>query len=238
LKKWGIDFSDLYALDHQDVFICALERYAQAVGKKIPGEKTPFNEFYYPMIKACLKQFDLKFIHLVRNPFDVMASYKHFNAFKNQKKYKLNPIAAHIANWQRSVSMGLARSHQNPAEYYLIPYEELASDPEDQTKKLCEFIGVEFEKERMLMMADYAGYKDNTSFKQSRNQADRPYKSIRKPQSRKHHLNSSEIRRVGQKCGELALALGYQDQDFRSFAPEKPSPSIFKKLKGFVRRYI
>ena len=100
LEKWGIDFSDLYTLDHQKAFIRTLERYALAIGKEIPGEKTPFNEFYYPMIKDCLKEFDLKFIHLVRNPLDVMASYKHFSSRKNQKKYKLNSIKAHIVNWQ------------------------------------------------------------------------------------------------------------------------------------------
>jgi hypothetical protein len=44
LKEWNVDFSDLYAAQPAKVFIQTLTRYAENVGKEIPGEKTPQND--------------------------------------------------------------------------------------------------------------------------------------------------------------------------------------------------
>ena len=238
LRSWNIDFSNLYSYEHQKAFIKALIRYTESIGKDIPGEKSPLNEFFYDIILDWLRDFEIRFIHLVRNPFDVMASYKYFNFLKNKRKSTLNSINAHIINWNRSVSMGLARSYYNPSKYYVLKYEDLASDPVGKTKELCEFIGVNFEKERMLRLSDYSGYNDNTSFKKNSGKSHKDYRGINKPESRKHYLDGSEIRRVVTVCGELALALGYKDTDFHQFPPEQPSLSAFKNFKKYVRNLL
>ena len=238
LNKWNINFSDLRNLDHREVFIQSLQRYADKIGKEIPGEKTPFNEFYYDIFKEWLKNFDLKFIHLVRNPFDVMASYKHFQRVKNKQNYNIRNISRHIINWQRSVSMGLARAYMFPSLYYLLKYEDIAFDPESRTREICSFLGVDFEKERLLNFSDYAGHKDNTSFPENDLEKHRVYNTIRRPESRKHHLDKSEIQQIVTICGELANALGYNDPGFLSFPPEGPNLDITQKLKQYFKTRI
>jgi hypothetical protein len=238
LKEWNVDFSDLYAAQPAKVFIQTLTRYAENVGKEIPGEKTPQNEFFFDLIKEWLKDFDIKFVHLVRNPFDVMASIKHFQAVKNMNKYKFQNFSEHIVNWKRSVSMGLARAYVDPQKYFVLKYEDLASEPSRMTSELCEFIGVDFEEERMLSMTNYEGHKDNTSFPLNGDKQFRPSQGIRKPKSRKDHLSRGEIIRICDGCQELALAMGYKESEFQTQPPETSKGRFLTKLKQWIRAHI
>jgi hypothetical protein len=235
LKRWGIDLSDLRSCDHREAFIGALARYTESVSKEIPGEKTPLNEFYYDIIQEWLRDFELKFIHVVRNPLDAMASFKHFTTRRDDRKSYAG-ISAHSRNWARSVSMGLARAHRNPEGYYVLKYEDLATNPVSVTQDVCAFLGIAFEKERMLGLSDFEGHRDNTSFPQNRGRTHEKYSDIRKPESRKHYLTDSEIHIVNSTCGELALALGYQDEDFEFLPPERASLGIMRRLRQAVKR--
>lgn len=238
LKRWDIDLSDLCSRGHREAFICALVRYAEHVGKTIPCDKSPLNEFYYDIAQEWVNGAELKFVHMVRNPFDVMASYKH-STIRGDDRYKAYPgILAHCRNWNRSVSMGLARAHYNPQGYYLLKYEDLAIDPVRITSELCSFLGVGFEKERMLSLADYAGHRDNTSFPQEHSRQHESYAAIRQPKSEKHLLTTSELHTVSSICGELAKALGYGDGDYRSLPPERLPLGSKERLKRVVRRRI
>ena len=78
LEPWGVDFSDLYSCPFQEAFIKAILRYKTNVGKEIAGEKSTYYEFFYDTLQEWLSDFNFKFIHLIRNPFDVMASHKYF----------------------------------------------------------------------------------------------------------------------------------------------------------------
>lgn len=231
LKQWNIDFSDLYAREPKDVYVQALLRYAESVGKEHTGEKTPLNEFYYDTLQEWLQDFELKFIHMVRNPFDVMASQKHMPERKNQTL----DFAMHCRNWLRSVSMGLAREHSDPQGYTLLKYEDLTDDAASVTQKLCEFLGVDFEADRMLNLSDFSGYKDNTSFANPSNHNGKQDAPIRQSRSRKGHLTNEEQRLVASMCGELAHALGYIDEDFRLSRPETESFGFVGRLKRIAR---
>lgn len=241
VRLWGVDLSDLYSREHQDAFINTLVRYTESVGKEIPGEKSPRNEFYYDIIQEWLKDFELKFIHLVRNPFDVMASYK-YAVFHGDRRSRRPATPNRCRNWCRSVAMGLARAHFNPEEYHLLKYEDLIADPISTTLELGAFLGVDFEKERMLSGLDFRKYKDHTSFPQTIRKGQNDHSIIRPVESRKHHLTDSEIHLVGSICGELAWALGYDDEDFRPFPLERPSEhpdsNIRRRLGRVVRKYI
>jgi len=238
-RWWNVDFSDLYSREHRDVFITSLVRYTESVGKEIPGEKSPLNEFYYDIIQEWLKDFELKFIHLVRNPFDVMASYKHATLGGKRSIRPATPEGCR--NWYRSVAMGLARARFNPEGYYLLKYEDLATDPISKTREVCAFLGVDFEKERMLSTSDFREHRDNTSFQQATGKRHNEYSVIRLAESRKHQLTDSEIHVVSSICGELAWALGYDDEDCRPSLPERPSKSlgsnVKRKLGRVVRKY-
>jgi hypothetical protein len=242
LEKWNVDFSDLYTCKHRDVFVNTLLRYTERVGKQIPGEKTPLNEFYYDIALEWLSDFDVKFIHLVRNPFDVLASYKHapFRA-KNDRGLDLVSMTALTKKWPRSVTLGLARVYSGPERYILLRYEDLATDPIDATQALCTFLGIDFEQERMLNLSDFSGHADNTSFPQLSEESRRSYGAVQLPQSRKQHLTESEIRIVSSICGELALALGYNDNDFKSSSSESSlgvQAKLKRKLRQLARNYV
>jgi hypothetical protein len=230
LAQWNLDLSDLYDLDPREVYVKTLQRYADQRGKKIPGEKTPYNEFYLDTIETWLEGFEFKFILMVRNPFDVLASYKHkpfgVGIDPNDDAW----IPAFVENWRRSVSMGLAKANTQPEHYAVLKYEDLTRDTITKTKELCHFLGIEFEKERMLSFSDFANNKDNTSF--SSDQQTQAQGKIYQPPSRKKHLTKTEIEAVRSTCGELAWALGYLDEDFT------PSPPLQRSQPKLEKRFL
>jgi hypothetical protein len=237
VKKWEVDLAPYRDSTPQEAFVGVLEDYTKKVGKEISGEKTPLNEFFFDELLKYFAEHELRFIHLVRNPFDVLASYKHMKVLKRDQNYDLNEISFHMRNWQRSMILGLARANTHPDQYLVLRYEALATEPVALTKKICEFIGVDFEEERMLQLSDYSGHRDNTSFATAQGSEHETYQAIKAPVSRKGHLNETEIRRICETCGEAARAFGYDDPDFEVFPPERGNSggSVYKKLKGLAR---
>lgn len=231
-KFWRIvDFSDLYDKEHRDAFIETLVRYAKGTDKEIPGAKSPYNEFYFDVLQNWLKEFELKFIHIVRNPFDMMASLRHspFHRYKLKKKFE-DDVLVHSRNWCRSVSMGSSRALLNQGEYYLLKYEDLVTNPRDTTQSLCAFLGVDFQEERMLNRVDYQYHNSNTSFpKAPEKRKSKDY--VYELSTRKHYLTDSEIQVISSICGELGQVLEYEDQDLRSFPYERPRLSVKRKLR-------
>jgi len=236
LKQWNMDFAPFSSLPHGEAFIKTLTCYAENCGKEIPGEKTPLNEFYYNLIQAWLHDYDLKFLQLVRNPLDVMASYKHA-PFRRGERGEGFDVPAQCRDWHRSVSLGLARSYANPTGYCLVKYEDLTVDPIASTQRACGFLGVPFEEARMLNLSDFAGHADNTSFTHTSEHSHGRYATIHQLAARKHHLTEAEREAVGRLCGELAQALGYDDVDLRPPDVETSPPGLIAKLKGIARKY-
>jgi len=236
LERWGVELSDLCSRGHREAFIEALLRYAEHVGKEIAGEKTPRNEFYYDTIKEWLRDFELRFVHVVRNPIDTMASFKHSTIRHNKGRGGFPGLSAHSRNWVRSVSMALARAYHDAERYHVLKFEDLLADPISTTRELCAFLGVDFEQEQMLHLSDFEGRRDNTSFPQERRARHEEYGAIRQLESRKQYLTDVEIRTVSAICGELAHALGYEDDSFSSSPPEYPDSGIIGKLNRAVER--
>jgi len=215
LEKWGLDLTSYYDDDPGSVYVRVLERYASKANKSIPGEKTPSNEFYYTEIKEALKDYNLKFVHMIRNPFDVMASYKHMQAMTGGSE--LNRIRHQIGKWVESVSLANERALTDPEHYKVVRHEDMASDPVTTARSLCEFIGVEFEENRMLDLADFSGHRDNSSFPDDSGSGHLSHGLIKAPVSRKSYLSSAEIRQVSMSCGVRATESGYSDPDFLAY---------------------
>jgi hypothetical protein len=235
LKEWNTDFSGLHSLEPREAFVTALLRYAEETGKEIPGDKTPHYEFHYDLVRKWLQGYDLRFLQVVRNPLDVMASYKHAR-FRRERRGEAFNIAARCQEWQRSTFLGLARTYSDPRGYHLVKFEDLTSDPVGVTRRLCAFLGVAFEEERMLNLVDFALY-DNTSFDPT---SDRGHhgRAIRKLESRKHHLTDSEKTTVASLCGELAGALGYDADEFTHPSSEKVTGGLLSKVADIVKRVL
>ena len=114
LKSWNMDFMPFYGLSHAAAFRGALGCYTESLGKEIPGEKSPLNEFHYDLIEQWLEDhYAIRFLQLVRNPLDVIASHKHA-PFRRDERGTLADLPSKCGRWLRSVSLGLARGYAYP----------------------------------------------------------------------------------------------------------------------------
>jgi hypothetical protein len=227
--KWCVkDFSDLFDKSHAEAFRDSMIRYAAGIGKKIPAAKAPCSEFFYEIYQEWLQDFDLRFVHVVRNPFDVMASLKKSSYHKDMFAFE-NTIDLQSKNWRRSTSIGLALGLIKPENYRMIQYEKFVEDPTSYTKAICSFLQVEFEAERMLNRVDYSYHDTNTSFPTDKKENTQG-RYIYRAESRKSFLNKSEIEVVCRNCGETAKTLGYEDKEFRISPPLYP-----QKMKTTAR---
>ncbi len=178
-------------------------------GRPIAGEKSPLNEFWYDELTRWLQGDQVRFVHLVRNPIEVVASFKHAR-FRWARGGRLGRSLLDVlaTNWVRSAGLGLARQFRDPAGYRLLRYEDLVAEPEAQVAGLCRFLGLEGDP-RALLEPSADRYHNNSSFPEETRAAARVAGVIVQPESRAHRLSRRETRRVSAVVGELATALGY-----------------------------
>lgn len=227
LGQWEIELSDLYDRDPGEAFVTALRRYRDKLGKDICGEKSTYYEFYYPELERWLKGFDFRFIHLLRNPIDVVASFKYFLG-----EPRPVDVATIARNWYRSAALGLARSLYTPDRYRVVRYEDLVLEPVSSVESVCRFLGVAFEEERMLHAVEFGKQSPNTSFPAGEMDRRADYDLIRRMPSRKEYLTSGELAELNEGCGELALACGYDDEVFtgRPLSRSEGSGGLFGRI--------
>lgn len=241
-KLWDSkDFAALFDMNHGDAFRATLIRYAEDAGKDIPGAKAPFCEFYINAYQDWLSGDDLRFIYVLRNPFDVMASLKHSHIHTNWHRFR-DLIAVQSRNWLRSASVIMAKAYRQPDNVFVLRYEDFVGDPIRFGAEMCEFLGVSFEQEDMLNRIGYAYHDTNTSFPDSFAEREDKSTYIYQAKSRKPSLSRDEIKLISQICGETALSLGYEDADLELRAPEKMHQvhllTKIRRLPGRIYRRI
>lgn len=112
-------------------------------------EKTPKNIRVFKEISH-LFEGHVRLIHIVRDGRAVVCSHHPNDA----SRYYVSP-----ERWVADVSAGLEFGDGA----LLIRYEDLASAPEESLRRLCEFIGEEFD-ERMLSFEEYSSVKENKAW--------------------------------------------------------------------------
>ena len=127
-------------------FIKILQNLAEEQGKSIFLEKTPEHLYHIDYIEKIVTE--VRFIHILRNGSDVVASlYEVTRKYPNAGWSGAWSLDWCIERWIQAVDM--TRSHLHKPNHILIRYEQLVEDPQTELEKLCEFIGIEF-TERML----------------------------------------------------------------------------------------
>jgi len=98
------------------------------------GDKTPLNSFYLSKIVNVFP--DAKFIHLIRDPVDVLHSYlKHDIA---------DDLDSAVARWRGSIES--VREFEATSDAVLeIRYEEFVSDPESSIQSVCDFLDMQLD---------------------------------------------------------------------------------------------
>lgn len=113
-------------------------------GARIWGDKNPDNIFH---VDTILKYFpNAKLIHIVR---DVRAVYNSVNtkAISQFGKRLRAQVLLVTKRWSQVVD--IAEKYRHDKQFYTVYYEQLVSNPEEQLKGVCSWLGIDF-NEQML----------------------------------------------------------------------------------------
>ncbi len=97
-------------------------------------EDTPENLLRYHELLRLFP--NMRFIHIYRDPRDVVASYRHFRWGGDTVETIAQRVAGMLNRWVN------IRSSLAPGDYFEISLEELAVHPEPNLKGICEYIGL------------------------------------------------------------------------------------------------
>ena len=127
-------FSEIAASKHKRIFV----------------EQTPW---YGQRIDVLNQLFpDAKYIHMVRDGRDVAISFA-------RTPWWHDDIGANLERWHAEVRQIIDTSNRilNPGQILQVRYEDLVEQPENGLRRICGFLGVDFE-EAMLNPATYIDY--------------------------------------------------------------------------------
>lgn len=107
------------------------------------GDKTPLNTLYINEIFEVFP--NAKFIHITRDPYDVIHSYVKSGIYTNYRDA--------AKRWKISIEKATEFGEKYPNNYYEVEYEQLVDNPELCIQKVCKFLAIEYE-ENMIQMSD------------------------------------------------------------------------------------
>ncbi|NUR87825.1 MAG: sulfotransferase [Nonomuraea sp.] len=115
----------------------AFQMYAGRFGKARWGDKRPSYVRKVPLVRRLFP--DAQFIHLIRDGRDCVAS------LKEMPWYHLDTFHA-VSAWAEAMDAGVELRKDLPEDsYYELRYEDLTDDPATEMKKLCHFLGEDFD---------------------------------------------------------------------------------------------
>ena len=142
IKRWGLGISVAHFCERlrdfsvRGVIEHLFQLYAEKEGKTRWGDKTPEHVFFLKEIKTVFPE--ARLIHLVRDGRDVAESL--MRVF-----FGPNTIDRAALAWEKSVlTFREFKSHLKSTEYLEIHYENLVRSPEQELKKIFDFLGEEF----------------------------------------------------------------------------------------------
>jgi len=144
IVRWGlgVDVDTLEAesetRDFKGPFAVLHRAYAEKTGKPRWGEKSPRNSYWMDEIVEDFP--DAQFIHIVRDGRDMAIDIADSPQMRPYSLY----TGAHV--WARYLtairdSAGRLASTQ----YHEVKYEALCADPEGELKKMCDFLGEDYD---------------------------------------------------------------------------------------------
>jgi hypothetical protein len=119
-----------------DVFVAVVEHFRVA-GCARAIEKTPRHVLHMNVIGEVFP--DAMFVNVVRDPVDVASSLQQVPFRSSQS------MLSHAQRWRESVEVARAYALEHPDRIRTVTYESLVRDPEAELRKLCGFVGLEYE---------------------------------------------------------------------------------------------
>ena len=189
-------------------------------GKRYFAEKTPDNLLVFYTLFELFPE--ARFIHVVRNPLDVVASYLKVGRRGDKESVQFPQFhSAHFAarTWLKKVNTlwGHKDGFDDPAfrkNYLEIKYEDLVRQPETEIAKLCAWLGVAFEPEQVISSSGKKLEGDPASLGGVFYTEAEYYRPIDDSAvgSYQQHLTRAEIRDVVNVAGPLMVEKGYLSQ--------------------------
>lgn len=144
-SRWGLPVEDVARRWHErppdtlpELIYGVHAVYAEREGKPFVGDKTPFYVSGMPTLAAAFPS--ARFLHIVRDGRDTALSLLDRTY---RPPYTLSGAAIF---WQRRLAAGLAGSRRlGDGRFTEIRYEDLLDDPEGVLRKVCTFLGLDYD---------------------------------------------------------------------------------------------
>jgi len=101
------------------------------------GDKTPLNTLFISNIATVFP--NAKFIHIVRQPHDAIASYIKSGIYGD--------VDSAASRWVESVTTARKFGIENPTRFLEVKYEDLVIDPVNTIKLVCSFLNVKYQED-------------------------------------------------------------------------------------------
>lgn len=132
--------------EYADAYRRVLDRIAIERGVRNWLEKTPEHLHYLDLIAETIP--DARFIHIVRNGSNVVASLARSVAEGPREwNWPVGDLDHYIKRWNFDVEITLKA--QANSRHHVVFYESLLGRPEEELRRVCDFLDLEFEQ-RML----------------------------------------------------------------------------------------
>lgn len=141
-------------------------------------DKTPQNIYGAAMVASEFP--GAKFVHIVRNPLDVVASLRVGSVMK------IENLVGACNYWNEAAEIMLVLKRARPKLVYEVQYEEFCRQPAVETRRLLDFVGEEYQPEY------FHGVKI----------APKSYRSTQM-------FSADELRTINSICGQNARLYGY-----------------------------
>ena len=112
--------------------------YSKVCNKKVTrwGDKTPLNIIHLDPVISIFP--NAKFICLVRNAYDVSASYASM-------KGREGKVEEGLDRWIKSNFCVFQFLFRHPSSVHFVKYEDLVTNPQAEVQKVCQFISLDFQ---------------------------------------------------------------------------------------------
>jgi Sulfotransferase family len=214
----GIGPEELYALIaggrgmlYQDFVAFLFDRYGEARGKPLVGNKTPGFVRRLAILHELWPR--AKFVHIIRDGRDVCLSMMQMRAARSKPTkpgrfatIDEDPMITMALWWEWDVRLGReAGDAFGPQCYYEMRYESLVAEPDAACRGLCAFLGVPYDDE---MLAHHrAKASANPRMYQKHSRLELPITAGLRDW--RHEMSPADAERFEASAGELLDELGY-----------------------------
>jgi len=176
-------------------------------------EKTPHNEKCVPIYNQWFKE-NAVYFHIIRDPRDNIATY--------HKKHSYFAVKHLALGWALSYKIG-EWAKQHVPNYHFIKYEDLVTDPEQELRKICHILGIQYSETLLYPTKNGKPWNGNSMYNTSFTKI-----SSRSVGRYKEQLDEKTIEYLEITLQDFMNNLGYT---YDRSLPRKPSAVFVRKLR-------